>query len=261
MMRGPWWVCGGVVLCVLATLVMPCLAAEEAPLDLPGMAKILAAAGKVQGKPTPKELLKKDAILVKGDYDPNTFLAVFPKLSLEKGKVLDFVYDLQDLGGHAVVYARSADKAPFSNLAEFKKEFPRKYFIGSSVRYDPNYLGSIKAEDSPDGFLQLALLVLTGEQFYIHWHAAYSIFDPVLNRETLADILKDLPENLKKQGGELDITPRVIMGIDEVRVEYVIFGNWMGFKRLTWKVSRSFPHRFIGVEEKMLLEYKNPLRF
>ena len=117
------------------------------------------------------------------------------------------VYDFQDLGGHAAVNARSADKIPFSNLAEFKKEFPRKYFIGSAIRYDPNYLGSIKAEDSPDGFLQLALLVLTREPFYIHQHAAYSIFDPVLNRETLEDILKDLPEKLKKRGGELDITP------------------------------------------------------
>ena len=100
---------------------------------------------------------------MKGKCDPSHFLAVLPKLSIEKGQVLDFVYDYQDLGGHPVVYARPANQDPLASLAEFKKKYPRRYFLGDQVRFDPSYLGKMRTDDTPDGFLQLAMLVLTGE--------------------------------------------------------------------------------------------------
>jgi len=126
------------------------LCAEEA-LDLDGAAKILAAAQEFQAKPTPKALTTKGAALDKGGYDPNGFLALFPRLGIASGQALDFVYDFQDLGGHPVVYARAKDQAAFSDLASFKKEYPRRYFLGDRVRYDPAYLGSITTDGTTDG--------------------------------------------------------------------------------------------------------------
>ena len=138
----------------LAGLFTSPVEAGENQLDLNALAKILQESGSVLGKPTPKGLLSKRGSFEKGEYDPNKLLALFPQLRMEQGRTLDFVYDLQDLGGHPIVYARSGSAAPFSSLAEFKKDYPRRYFLGDKVRFDPAYLGSIKAEDSPDGFLQ-----------------------------------------------------------------------------------------------------------
>ncbi|MFZ2959014.1 MAG: hypothetical protein WA705_19170 [Candidatus Ozemobacteraceae bacterium] len=250
-----------VVLWLLAELFMMFVADVEQPIVLDEIVKILRKAETAQRKRIPKSLLSKNAPLERGEYGPNSFLAVFPRLSLESGQILDFVYDFQELGGHPIVYARSTDRVPFSCLAEFKKEFPRRYFLGDKVRFDPFYLRSIRADDNPDGFLQLAMLVLTGEQFYIHWHAVYYIFRPVMDRATLDDIVRTLPEDLRKQAGAIDFAPQVLMGKNKVNVQFVVFCPWQGFTRITWTVGRAFPHRFIRVDERILLPYKNPLRF
>ncbi|HNW35447.1 MAG TPA: hypothetical protein PKM25_10980 [Candidatus Ozemobacteraceae bacterium] len=258
-LNGRGW--GIVVLLILAGLCMTPVTAGEEALDLAGIAKILTEAETFQRMAIPKGLLSKKGPFEKGDYDPNGFLALFPRLSLEKGRVLDFVYDLQDLGGHPIVYARPGNRASFAGLAEFRKEYPRRYFLGDDVRFDPFYLGSIRTDGTPDGFLQLAMMVMRGEQFYIWWHAAYSILWPVMNRETLDDIARIFPQDQRKRVGEVDFTPHVKMNTESVTVEYVVFNAWQGFKRIIWTVGREFPHRFIKVDEKILLPYKSPVQF
>ena len=250
-----------VLFLALAGLFAPHAAAEEQPLALDRLAQTLQEAASLQATATPKGLLSKRGPFDKGGYDPNKLLELFPGLSLDKGKILDFVYDLQDLGGHPVVYARSSDQEPFAGLPEFKKAHPRRYFLGDKVRFDPAWLGSVRTENSPDGFLRLAFLVLINEQFYIHWHAAYYVLWPIVSRVTLEAAIRMLPDDLKQKAAAIGFTPRVVMGGSEVTVEYVIFCPWEGFKRFTWTVARTFPHRFIRIEEKVLLPYKNPIRF
>ncbi|HEY9069235.1 MAG TPA: hypothetical protein VIV61_03205 [Candidatus Ozemobacteraceae bacterium] len=246
-------------------LAMTCLVAHagfaEEGLDLEGTVKILQAAQKFQGKPTPKALTTKGGALDKGGYDPNGFLALFPRLGIASGQVLDFVYDFQDLGGHPIVYARPAEQAAFSDLASFKKEYPRRYFLGDRVRYDPAYLGSITTDGTPDGFLQLALLVLTSEQFYAHWHAVYYLHLPILDQATFEDVLKAYKKEDREKGRTIEFRPRVTLDQQQARVEYLLFNEWTGIQRIIWTVSRAVPHRFIAVEEQMLLPYKNPIRF
>ncbi|NLI75974.1 MAG: hypothetical protein GX442_05960 [Candidatus Riflebacteria bacterium] len=231
-------------------------------LDLAAMEKILAAAEKVRQEKIPEALTKKRGPFDKGNYDPNRHLAAFPALRLEPGKTLDFVYDLQELGGHPVVYARPATATPFASLAEFKKENPRRYFLGDPVRFQPQYLPAIQADGTPDGFLQLAMLVLTSEQFYIFWHASYYVLWPVIDRPTLDDIVKTtIPPDLQASATALDVTPHVAMATDSVAVDYVVFTPWGGFKRIFWTVSRVFPHRFLGVREEVILKYESRIRF
>lgn len=246
---------------MLASLfLVPGVFAEEA-LDLAGIAKLAQAAQEMHGKPMPKALVTRGGTLDKGGYDPNQFLALFPKLSIASGQVLDFVYDYQEGGGHPVLYARPAGQEPFSSLAEFKKQYPRRYFIGDKIRFDPAYLGSIIADGTPDSFLQLALMVLTGEQFYIHWHAAYYLFLPIMDQATFDRIIGVYPRDEQKKGREIDFKPRVIVEQTRVRVEYHVFNHWVGLKRISWTVSREFPHRLLALDEKVLLPYKSPVQF
>ncbi|OQA05962.1 MAG: hypothetical protein BWY66_02138 [bacterium ADurb.Bin374] len=245
---------------LLGLILSPGAFAEEA-LDLAGMAKILKEAQKLHGKPTPKALTTKGGALDKGGYDPNVFLALFPRLGIASGQALDFVYDLQELGGHPVVYARPKDQTPFPGFAEFKKIYPKRYFIGDATRYDPVYLGSIVADGTPDGFLQLAIMVLTGEQFYTHWHAVYYLFLPILDQETFNGILRAYKKEDAEKGRAIDFRPRVFLDQKQARVEYLVFSEWTGIKRIVWTVSREFPHRLVSVEEKVLLPYKSPIQF
>jgi hypothetical protein len=209
----------------------------------------------------PEELSRRGNPLVRGEYDPNRFLAFFSRLRLEKDSVLDFVYDLQDLGGHPVVYSRDKAVEGFSSLPEFKRVFPRKYFLGSEARYNPTYLPFVRTDDTATGFLQLAMLVLTGEQFYLHWHAVYFYLVPILDQETLDSIVTIFPEASRSQARQVEWAPNVTLGPEEVLVEYVVFGEWVGLKRVSWKVRRGFPHEFLGVKEQVLVKYNNPLRF
>lgn len=245
---------------LLQFLCAPMIIAKEG-LDLDGMVKILKAAQKLHGKSTPKALVTKGGALDKGDYDPNEFLALFPRLGIASGQALDFVYDYQELGGHPVLYARAAGQAAFSSFAEFKKIYPKRYFIGDTSRYDPAYLGSIAADGTPDGFLQLAIMVLIGEQFYIHWHAVYSIFLPILDQQTFDGILGVYKKEDGEKGRKIDFRPRVTLDGDHARVEYLVFNEWTGIKRVIWTVNRAFPHRLVSVDEKVLLPYKSPLQF
>lgn len=241
-------------------LLAPGIFAEES-LDLDGMVKILKAVQKLHGKPTPKALTTKGGTLDKGGYDPNEFLALFPRLTIASGQVLDFVYDYQELGGHPVLYARPAGQAPFSSLAEFKKMYPKHYFIGDKSRYDPTYLDSIATDGTPDGFLQLAIMVLTGEQFYTHWHAVYYLFLPLLDQPTFDGVLKAYKKEEGEKGHAIDFRPRVTLGEKHACVEYHVFNEWEGIKRITWTVNRAFPHRLVSVDEKVVLPYKSPLQF
>lgn len=245
---------------LLPLFFAPGLFAEEG-LDLDGMVKILKAAQKLHGKPTPKALTTKGGALDKGGYDPNEFLAVFPRLGIASGQVLDFVYDYQELGGHPILYARSSGQPAFSSHAEFKKVYPRYYFIGDKSRYDPAYLDSIVADGTPDGFLQLAIMVLIGEQFYIHWHAVYSIFLPILDQQTFDDVLGAYKKEEAEKGRKIDFRPRVTLEGNHARVEYLVFNEWTGIKRVTWTVNCAFPHRLVSVDEKVLLPYKSPIQF
>ncbi|HQG29250.1 MAG TPA: hypothetical protein PLY73_11935 [Candidatus Ozemobacteraceae bacterium] len=245
---------------LLQLVCIPGISAEEG-LDLDGMVKILKAAQKLHGKPTPKALTKKGGALDKGGYDPNEFLALFPRLGIASGQVLDFVYDYQELGGHPVLYARPSDQAAFPSFAEFKKIYPKRYFIGDASRYDPVYLGSIVADGTPDGFLQLAIIVLIGEQFYIHWHAVYYMFLPILDQRTFDGVLGAYKKEEAEKGRTIDFRPRVTLEGDRARVEYHVFNEWTGIKRIVWTVNRAFPHRLVSVEEKVLLPYKSPIQF
>jgi len=235
--------------------------AEVKPDATVELGTLIATALKVQNQKVPSELLKKQGTLEKGPYDPNAFLAAFPRLSLETGMTLDFVYDYQGTGGHPIVYARGKDQVPFSSLAEYKKKFPRPYFLGDSARYNPSYLEAIKTDGTSDGFLQLALHVLLAEQFYIHWHAVYSVNWPVFDQQMVEDIKASLPVQVQKQVDALVLKPEATLNQDEARVTYVYFNSWKGFVRVTWRVDRAFPHRFRGVDEHILIAYRNPVRF
>lgn len=217
-------------------------------------------------KKVPKELLKRRAPLVRGGYDPNAVLQLFPRLRLATGQVLDFVYDFQELGGHPIVYARGQNSPAFAGIIPYKQAYPRSYFLGGSIRFDPAYLAAVQTDGTPAGFMQLALHVLIGEQFFIHWHAAYSLCHPILTAEHLEDVMQVLTPDERKSAVGIDVTPTVTFASGTVSCQYVVFNDWQGLKRITWTVrtqspAHDPPYALAGVVEKVLVLHKNPMRF
>jgi len=55
----------------------------------------------------------------------------------------------------------------------------------------------------------------------------------------------------------LDVTPEVVMERDRVRVSLVVFSSSGGFRREIYTIRRGFPHRFLGREQQVLVEYES----
>jgi hypothetical protein len=52
-----------------------------------------------------------------------------------------------------------------------------------------------------------------------------------------------------------NIEPVVNLTVDSANVQVITFTKWGGFYRLTYSISRSFPHKIIDVKEENLVPY------
>jgi len=183
------------------------------------------------------------------DFDPNTYFTALERLSLEPGYVLDYVYYADFLGGAPVLYARATDQPPYSS----ESALPRTL---------PPYLDSIHAEDSIEGFYQLALLRVLGGQFYLYWHAGYNDRQVLVTPAAITALLEAgdgfeqaFPHDMHREAQNLNPTPQVVLNETTVTVTLLTFTNWGGFEQYTVTFQRAFPHTRIEETIKTLVEY------
>lgn len=91
-----------------------------------------------------------------GDFDPNRYFEVLTHLSLPEGKVLDYVYEMDGMGGYPILYVRGEDEPQATERPE----------IGASFSF-------IQLDGSPESYFEYAVFQEYSSSFYLFWHANY----------------------------------------------------------------------------------------
>jgi len=182
-------------------------------------------------------------------FDANEYFMVLNHLAPEDGYVLDYVYFAPGGDGFPRVYARQEGERPFATYSEYEN---------AGVE---NYLRHIQVDGTAEGFFELAVLSIMGEQFYLSWHAEYNDREVVSSRERLEAIIEWLNEDYAPLTEEqvedimqLDVTPKVEFEADKVRVRVLVFTKWGGFYERVYTIDRNFPHQMMD-EDILLVPY------
>ncbi len=245
---------------LLGTLLLLALPACGPASTDHGCAETLAALATLrQGiGQIPENLLVDNPVENGAEFDPNQYFTVFKQLSMEAGYALDFVYTYDGMGGYPTLYARNLEWTPFLSWSD----------VRPGMDY---YLDHVMVDDTPEGFLQFAMLASSAEQFYLFWHADYNDQQVVCSRQALGDIIKTrgsggfgIPmtaaEKAKARAIQ-QVEPVVTMEATTVTVKMVTFTNWGGFYRLTFKIDRAFPHHIVDVQQEQLAPYNCGIAF
>jgi hypothetical protein len=202
----------------------------------------------------PDHFHSPDAARTGEEFDANAYFDILDHLSMEPGYVLDYVYCNDLMGGYPVLYARPDDQERYMTCSDYKQA--------------ENYLDHVRIDDTEEGFFQFVVLHVVGKQFYLHWHANYDDDVIICNREALETVVQGIKSpsdqfsNQQKRAAlAIDPTPVVEMGEDVVTVQIVTFTNWGGFERVTFKVSRDFPHQILESTFETLVEYDCGIMF
>lgn len=212
----------------------------------------------------PKHLRRVKAVKRKKDFDVNEVFSVLTHLSMQPGYVLDYVYFYTGVGGEPVIYARPVDQKPYRNYSKYEKAEGKTSFRESWHRA----MNRVQVDGTAEGFFEFAVLRIMGRQFYRYWHASYNdaliICDPA-GLEALLSIYDgekymSLPSDVQEKARALDFQPVVEIGDETVLVRVVIFTNWGGFIRVSYSISRDFPHEVLQEERETLVEYDCGIR-
>jgi hypothetical protein len=209
-----------------------------------------------------------DPVLQKGDFNVSKYLDKLQYLSIEEGRVLEYVYNFDGMGGFPILYVRQKTSQPFVNVSQWRD-------ASCSTTSCKNYLDDIVIDDTPEGYMQFITLAIMGDQFYLWWHALYNDYQLIWNQNKMEAILETLPKagengaaddlySINKAEAEtlrgMDFTPTILYNNanpNVVRIQVVVFTKWGGFIRRTYKVKRNKGSgaRIKNVQEKVLVEY------
>jgi len=210
-------------------------------------------------------LMNEDAEKRDQDFDVSLYFTVLDQLSMKGGRVLDYVYDYAGIGGAPVLYARKKVAPAYRNYSQYLA-------AGASAEEadrEDYYLRYVEAGGTPEGFFQLALLMIQGEQFYQFWHAAYNDERIVSDQEDARAGLGGgwageddaIVEGLLADLGEFDLAPVVSMSRDLAKVEVVVFTKWGGFIKRSMVMEREFPHLILEERSEVLVPYNCGIMF
>ncbi|MGR8979751.1 MAG: hypothetical protein ACU84H_06630 [Gammaproteobacteria bacterium] len=126
---------------------------------------VVSAMLRLQPDHIPKHLMQMNPVKAEGDFDPNAYFTILTHLSMKQGYTLDYVYHyMHDFGGNPYLYARAVDEPPLVSYNEYQN-------LDWKLKIDPLFF--LVADDTPDGFFQLAVFRQLAGQFYLYWHANY----------------------------------------------------------------------------------------
>ena len=211
------------------------------------------------GMTIPEYFLTDNPVKKGGEFDVMQYFAVLDHLSLQPGYRLDYVYHYDGMGGYPVLYAYPAGQPPFTTESDL--------VAGGGAK---DYLDYVQVDDTPEGYFQFALLSLTGNQFYLDWHANYNDGQVVCDRAGVADIIASLdgsfgqrmPAAAQVRAKLLsNLESSILLGHQTVEVRLVTFTKWGGFFQKTYTISRSAPYTIKSVQDKNLVPYNCGVMF
>lgn len=224
----------------------------------------------------PEHLQEYDCVKTGEDFDVNDYFSVLPHLSMEPGYVLDYVYFYDFMGGRPIIYVREADREPFANYSEYEEAAEQRekienvYDLVALVMYgDSTGLGNkIHIDDTEEGYFEYVALYMMGGQFYLWWHSNYDDAVMVCSQDALEKVLTagdfddlPLPEDVQKAARKLDVTPIIELQDDVAIVTFIFFTKWGGFVRISFTVSRDYPHTIVDVTSEVVVEYQCGVSF
>ncbi|HEX2909130.1 MAG TPA: hypothetical protein VHO69_19810 [Phototrophicaceae bacterium] len=122
-------------------------------------------------------------------------------------------------------------------------------------------------DGTPASFIELAVLQLLGQQFYLFWHSNYYDMQIICDEAQLKTLLSvptdfgdPLPEEVQQSALELDLRPQVDLEADTAQVQLIGFTKWGGFIRLTFTMNREAPYAVILTQD-VLVPYECGVMF
>lgn len=243
---------------ILFTLVpWPCMSARGLKRDAhASFSDTVAHLKQLQDRWMPFHLMMLGGIRWRTDFNVNQYFTILSRLSPEPGWNLDYVYAYSQLGGHPVLYARRTWRVPFLTYAAYRNAGPE-----TDAGEQPEFLRHVRTDGTPEGFVQLAVLHIMADQFYLFWHACYNDERIVCDRGQL-DTLLAKQDDFKKPTAEekqaalgVDLQPVVEILASSVRVSFLTWTDWGGLNRKTFTFSKAFPHRLEKTEAENIVSY------
>ncbi len=169
------------------------------------------------------------------EFNVESYFRHLNRLKMEDGYSLEYAYYVDSGRGFPLLYARPRKSPRLLDQYDFEERFGE---IRSRKNVVNAYLEHIRTDGSREGFVQLAVLRIVGDQFHLYWHAHYND----------TKILTRLPA-------------WVTFSDDEVAVSLFTFTAWGGVKLYTMRVRREFPHTLLAEDAVRLIPYNCGIRF
>ena len=204
----------------------------------------------------PDNLQKTPSARASTDFDVARYFEALPRLSMEPGYVLDYVYYMDGFGGLPWLYARPAETPRYATFADWSKANP-------GMKNDA-YLQRVRADGTPEGYFQYVVLAMLGGEFYLYWHAAAGEIEIIAGQAALETLLADLanPKSGKampaadiSQARKISVEPQVEIGAEKVTVKLISFSRSRGFIQNTLTFNKAFPHTIQERKQDMLIQY------
>lgn len=216
-------------------------------------ADVVSAVRGLQPGGAPQALLETG--VKQGDeFDVNDYFNVLSHISMQDGYSLDYVYQVDGLGAFPILYALPEGQEPYASMSD----------VPADTKF-VDYADHLNIEDVEQGYFEFVAMRIMAGQFYLDWHANYNDTDIVCDRGDVRDIISSV--NAGDFGMKFDLSqqtqaralknvePRVTLNGDTAVVQVVTFTKWGGFYRLTYTISRAFPHTLIDVKDENLVSY------
>lgn len=224
----------------------------------PGMvvsscAQIVSAIAHLQAGDIPQHLFETGT--KRGDeFAVGQYFDVLTHISMQDGYALDYVYQIDNLGGYPLLYAHPVDQRPYPSVVE----------IPESTQLS-DFQEFLHVDDTEQGYFEYVVMDIMAGQFYLYWHANYNDTQIVCNRQQMYDIVAQVntgdfgatmePAQQAKVRTLRNIPPVVLLAGDIATVEVVTFTKWGGFYRYTYTISRGFPHTILDLKQENLVPY------
>ena len=221
----------------------------EDPLALEGQ-ETLRGIRNLQSVPFPAhfEDYGTEPVRTGDEFDVSEYLTVLDHLAMEDGYTLDYVYSLDGMGGHPMLYARPVDQAGYGTRTEYEENHDQS----------DDFIDHVVVDDTAAGYLQFVLLDITAGQFYLWWHAGYNDTSPLLTRGSLAATLDagiEMAADQMELARAVDPAPVVTLGPETAEVQIYTWTKWGGLSLRTFEITRSFPHEMVGRYSDRVAEY------
>lgn len=217
----------------------------------------------------PDYLVMENPVLQGQEFDIMTVFKILDRLQMAEGHLLDYYYHHDMMGGFPVLYTRERGSQPFWSGEEFALARPECIKEGSPAN-QCGFIDQVETDGSELGYLQLIQLYMTGNQFYLDWHAYYNdrkpyptaeAIDLLINRIEESSFWLPMTRTQARQARSIDPYPVVEQVGNKVNVREVWFTHWGGFYESIFLLNASPPYAFEEIKRTQLVEYDCGIRF